>query len=212
MGNELIMYASMLVLRALLGVFSATLLSYSTTIAIRYSCVRRQTAGPDGTEPQIIEYQTQQYRLFPALSTTYAYFFAGCFFVRNLQTIQASTNNFNNIQPTDLAKLHALSSALKAASFDDALKFSQMNRLCCGGHGYSQASGLPQLIAEIDAGCTYEGDNIILYLQTARYLLKCAQNNISPHFELPNWNQITSSQLYTNLRDYFDIYDRLYNE
>jgi acyl-CoA oxidase len=28
-------------------------------------------------EPQIIEYQTQQYKLFPFLATAYAYWFAG---------------------------------------------------------------------------------------------------------------------------------------
>jgi hypothetical protein len=47
-GSELIMYASMLVLRALLAHVSASLLSFSTTIAIRYSCVRRQTANLEG--------------------------------------------------------------------------------------------------------------------------------------------------------------------
>ena len=47
-GNEMIMYACMLILRALLSVISTSYCSMTTTIAIRYSCVRRQTAGPDG--------------------------------------------------------------------------------------------------------------------------------------------------------------------
>lgn len=129
-------------------------------------------------------------------------------------------------------QLHALSSALKAASFNDSLKFSQSNRLCCGGHGYSYASGIPQIIAEIDAGCTYEGkfniikyitselvqgilslgDNVILLLQTARYLLKCAQNNISPHFDLPNSDELHSSPLFSYLKRYYEIFNRLYEE
>lgn len=206
------MYASMLILRALLVNVSTYLMSMATTIAIRYSCVRRQTAGPDGQEPQIIEYQTQQYRLFPALATTYAYHFTACFFVRLLYTTQAETNDFATIQPLDLAKFHAMSSALKALSFDESLKFTHLCRLCCGGHGYSLASGLPQLVAETEAGCTYEGDNIILFLQTARYLLKCAQNGVSPHFDLPQMNEITSSQLYSYFANYIDIFNRLYNE
>lgn len=47
-GNELVMYASMLLLRASLCLFGDLNLSLSTTIAIRYSCVRRQTADMDG--------------------------------------------------------------------------------------------------------------------------------------------------------------------
>ena len=47
-GSELIMYACMLLLRASLCIFGDSLLSLSTTIAIRYSCVRRQTANLEG--------------------------------------------------------------------------------------------------------------------------------------------------------------------
>jgi len=48
-------------------------------------------------------------------------------------------------------------------------------RKCCGGHGYSRLSGLPDLFADYVPTCTYEGDNIVLHLQTARFLLKTAQ-------------------------------------
>lgn len=47
-GSELLMYACMLVMRGTLCMFSSLLLSISTTIAIRYSCVRRQTVGASG--------------------------------------------------------------------------------------------------------------------------------------------------------------------
>jgi acyl-CoA oxidase len=47
-GTDLVMYASMLILRAKLSLFSALILTSSMTIAIRYSCVRRQTGNPDG--------------------------------------------------------------------------------------------------------------------------------------------------------------------
>lgn len=47
-GNEIVMYASMLVLRVHLSVAAALLLSMSITIAIRYSAVRRQTTNQEG--------------------------------------------------------------------------------------------------------------------------------------------------------------------
>lgn len=46
-------------------------------------------------------------------------------------------------------------------------------RRCCGGHGFSHYSGLPSLINEYAAHLTHEGENTVLYLQVARYLLKC---------------------------------------
>ncbi len=142
------------------------------------------------------------------------------------------TNFFKTIKPDSLAKvnlfilykpwrfpqnffsfkLHALSSGLKSTVFDLLLKFSQSNRLCCGGHGYSASSGLPQIIQEADAGCTYEGDNIVLYLQTARYLLKCAQKGVSPHLELSTINEIKSSKFYQNLQTYIHIYNQLFEK
>lgn len=38
-------------------------------------------------------------------------------------------------------------------------------RRCCGGHGYSLASGLPTLFASYVQNATWEGDNNVLYLQ-----------------------------------------------
>ena len=41
-------------------------------------------------------------------------------------------------------------------------------RLACGGHGYSLASGIPKIYATCTPACTYEGENTVLLLQTAR--------------------------------------------
>lgn len=109
-------------------------------------------------------------------------------------------------------KLHVVSSGIKALIFDESLKYSQMNRLCCGGHGYSMSSGLNQVIQELDAGCTYEGDNIVLYLQIARYLLKCAQNGANPHLNIPELQNIQSTSFFRPFQVYFDFYNQLYNK
>lgn len=76
--------------------------------------------------------------------------------------------------------------------------------------GYSLSSGLPQIIQEADGGCTYEGDNVVLLLQTARYLLKCAQKTSSPHLDPQNFEQLKSSSLFKYFEEYFEIYGRLY--
>ena len=41
-----------------------------------------------------------------------------------------------------------------------------------GGHGYSSYSGLPSLIADYAVNQTWEGDNTVMSLQTAQYLIK----------------------------------------
>ncbi len=211
-GNDMLMYASMLCLRAILGIVASLYSAATTTIAIRYSCVRRQTVGSDGvTEPKIIEYKTQQYRLFAALATTYGYFFASNFFYQDLLDLKEKTRDFELIRQEELNKIHAVTAGLKATAFENALKFSQTNRLCCGGHGYSLASGIPQVIHDCDAGSTYEGDNIVLLLQTARFLLKCSQRGLSPHLETNNQNQKRNTSLYASFKDYFEIYYSLYD-
>ena len=44
--------------------------------------------------------------------------------------------------------------------------------MACGGHGYSMASGLPYLYANMVPANTYEGENMVLFLQTARSVVE----------------------------------------
>ncbi len=41
-----------------------------------------------------------------------------------------------------------------------------------GGHGTSYYSGLPQILNEYSANNTLEGENTVMHLQAARYVLK----------------------------------------
>ncbi|PPS11486.1 hypothetical protein GOBAR_AA09160 [Gossypium barbadense] len=45
-------------------------------------------------------------------------------------------------------------------------------RKLCGGHGYLSNNRLPELFAVYIPTCTYEGDNVVLLLQVARFLMK----------------------------------------
>jgi len=66
------------------------------------------------------------------------------------------------------SQLHATSAGLKAFSTAGMMNGVEQCRLACGGHGYSQASGLPKIYASQVSACTYEGENTVLLLQTAR--------------------------------------------
>ena len=65
-------------------------------------------------------------------------------------------------------QLHALSAGLKALSSWRAAEGVEICRLACGGHGYSMASGLPKIYVDVTPACTYEGENTVMVLQTAR--------------------------------------------
>jgi acyl-CoA oxidase len=149
--------------------------------------------------------------LFPALAACYAHFFSGTALIHYIRALRDSTNQFETIDKQILAKIHAVSAGLKSLTFSNCLKFAGSNRLCCGGHGYSASSGLSQIIMEADAGCTYEGDNVILLLQTARYLLKCARTGASPYLDEFNINKYETSSLYKRFEDYFQVYSQLYD-
>lgn len=40
--------------------------------------------------------------------------------------------------------------------------------MACGGHGYSHCSGLPNIYVNFSPACTFEGENTVMMLQTAR--------------------------------------------
>ena len=45
-------------------------------------------------------------------------------------------------------------------------------RRALGGHGTSYYSGIPQMLNEYAPNNTHEGENTVMYIQTARYILK----------------------------------------
>nr|XP_017227758.1 PREDICTED: peroxisomal acyl-coenzyme A oxidase 1-like [Daucus carota subsp. sativus] len=73
--------------------------------------------------------------------------------------------------PHCLRLMHVLqgSSLLTTSATVDAIE--ECWKLC-GGHGYLCRSGLPELFAVYIPACTYEGDNVVLLLRVARYLVK----------------------------------------
>ncbi|CAD5231221.1 unnamed protein product [Bursaphelenchus okinawaensis] len=78
-----------------------------------------------------------------------------------------------------MADLHALNSGLKLVVSWQASQGVEQCRLGCGGHGYTCASALPQIYGLVVGGCTYEGENLVMLLQLARYLMKLAPQMVA---------------------------------
>ncbi|XP_023675785.2 peroxisomal acyl-coenzyme A oxidase 1 isoform X1 [Paramormyrops kingsleyae] len=168
--SDKLTYGTMVFIRSMIVGESARALSKACTIAIRYSAVRHQSELRAGEpEPQILDYQTQQHKLFPLLATAYAFHFLGQFMS---QTYHRITGDINQGDFSELPELHALSAGLKAFTTWAANGGIEVCRMACGGHGYSRCSSLPDIYVTFTPTCTYEGENTVMMLQTARYLVK----------------------------------------
>ncbi|XP_022821685.1 probable peroxisomal acyl-coenzyme A oxidase 1 isoform X1 [Spodoptera litura] len=168
--NSKLIYGAMVFVRVVIVFDSVNYLAKAITVATRYSAVRRQSQLKEGEpERQILDYVTQQDKILTAI--------AGCFAMKMNARMLWDTFNVINDQlhkgnMERLGELHALACCLKAISTSDSSLFTARCRVSCGGHGYMVSSTLPATSALTTASCTYEGDNTVLLLQTARFLLK----------------------------------------
>ncbi|XP_008068290.1 peroxisomal acyl-coenzyme A oxidase 1 isoform X1 [Carlito syrichta] len=163
-------YGTMVFVRSFLVGQAAQSLSKACTIAVRYSAVRHQSEiKPGEPEPQILDFQTQQYKLFPLLATAYAFQFVGAYMK---ETYHRINEGIGQGDLTELPELHALTAGLKAFTSWTANTGIEACRMACGGHGYSHCSGLPNIYVNFTPTCTFEGENTVMMLQTARFLMK----------------------------------------
>lgn len=70
-------------------------------------------------------------------------------------------------------QLHSTSAGLKGFSTEAARDGLEVLRMSCGGHGFSAASAFPEIYGVFAPSCTYEGENTVMLLQTARLGLPC---------------------------------------
>lgn len=166
-------YGTMMYIRSRIVGGASSTLARACTIAVRYSAVRRQFSDADNEpEKQVLDYRMQQYRLLPLLATAYAFHFTGRY-MRNIYD-----ELMRNIQSDDVSALpevHATSAGLKAVTTWMTADGIEECRKCCGGHGYSKFAGISDIYVNYVPACTYEGDNVVMCLQTARYLVKTAR-------------------------------------
>jgi acyl-CoA oxidase len=173
-------YGGMLSARSAIVRAEYLTLGMGVTIATRYSAVRRQFAGGGGgglgeggggaaQETAVLDYYSQQARLLPLVAHCYALRAVSVWLTEHFAAAAAAVGAGDTSR---LADLHALSSALKVGVTEAVAKGLEDARRCCGGHGYSQACGIPRLAQAQVHLVTAEGDNHLLSQQVARYLLK----------------------------------------
>ncbi|GJQ68204.1 hypothetical protein Trydic_g10752 [Trypoxylus dichotomus] len=167
-------YGTMIFVRVVIVQDAANYLRKAATIAVRYSAVRHQShIKENAPEPQILDFVTQQYKLFPQISTYFALHHSGLWLWDMYNNV---TSELESGQLDRLPELHALACCLKAVSAADAAEGVEICRLACGGHGYMSCSSLPVTYGLVTAMITYEGENTVLFLQTARFLMKAWQS------------------------------------
>ena len=169
-------YATMMYTRDRIVHIVGYQLAQAVVIATRYSTVREQGIGfsPTSTaEWPIMAYKSQQYRLLSLMAQAYALFFSAteCTTIYNTLTARLIDDDLKL-----LPFVHATTAALKAYSTQIALDGAEDARKCCGGQGYSVLSGFPSIVGNLAPMPTLEGENYVMYQQTARYLMKTITN------------------------------------
>ncbi|CAR24688.1 acyl-CoA oxidase [Lachancea thermotolerans CBS 6340] len=155
------------------------------TIAVRYA-VGRQQFAPAGDktgkaeETQLINYPLHQYRVLPHLAVVYlispvAFNLMATYHSTLDQLFKASSSgDKKQLGPVSLklkdlfidsASLKATNTWLVATAIDEL-------RQACGGLGYSAYNGFGKGFSDWVVQCTWEGDNSILSLTSARSILK----------------------------------------
>lgn len=163
-------YATMMFVRVAIIRDSCLSLAKASTIATRYSAVRRQSPIiQNQPEPQIMDHVTQQLKIFPQIAKAIVFKCVGDYVWNMYNQIASEVESGKMAQ---LPEMHALSCCLKAICSNDAAAGVEICRLSCGGHGYMDCSNFPTLYGMATAACTYEGENTVMLLQTARYLIK----------------------------------------
>lgn len=169
-ANAKAAYATMVFVRADIVRSAGDFLGRAITIATRYTAVRRQTApAPGARELPVLDYDNVQQTLLPLLAKAYGLTFMGrsMFDMYKRFDRQRGAGDFSV-----LPELHALSSGLKSYCTETTADGIETARRNCGGHGYSALSALPGLFVSYVQNVTWEGDNNVMYLQAARFLVK----------------------------------------
>lgn len=164
--SNVLVYGGMVFVRVVIIRDASFALIQAGTIAARYSAVRRQSPiESDKPEPQIIDHITQQFKIFPQIAKGIIFRLAADYVWDLYQSLEDG-------DMSTLAEFHSITCGLKAYTSNASRKGVEILRLACGGHGYMESANFVAIYGTAAASCTYEGETTVMWLQTARYLLK----------------------------------------
>jgi acyl-CoA oxidase len=175
-------YISMMSTRVAFVMMSGHSLGQAATIAIRYSCVRRQgfkdtqAAGPLALgENVVMDYKVQQYRTFKALGLACMFVMNGRWLYEYLGRVQKAVSDGDASAADELPDLHSSCAGLKVWSTIYAHEGMEDMRKACGGQGFLRSSGLADIVTNFGVAVTGEGEQVILNMQTARFVIKAVR-------------------------------------
>lgn len=173
-----LLYVAMLSTRCFIARAAWVSLAKGVSIAIHYSLTRSQfkTVTEDPSkERKLLDYQLQQRKLLPLLTSTYGMIFGGAALTRLFHSLAEQIDAQDEVL---LREVHVLACACKSFYTWTQVQGLEVCRMSCGGHGFSAYSGIPFLYVNALPGCTYEGDNSLLCLQVARFLVKIVKKKL----------------------------------
>lgn len=169
-------YISMMNIRVDFVWASFSELAKASTIAVRYSCVRKQgytdNDKPDGGERKILDYQMQQYRCFKALALSHMYYWNQRYIRDYLQRVQKGMMEGDESAADALPELHATLSGFKVFATVSTQHNIEELRKSCGGQGFLRSCGLADMAPNFNEMVTAEGEQVILSQQLSRFLVK----------------------------------------
>ena len=131
-------------------------------VAVRYGARRRQFGPAGGPEVAILDYLSHQRRLLPFVAESYGLGFALHGLAEDFARLAAGG---------DTREIEGRAAALKSMASWHATAALQESREACGGEGFRWSARIAHRKADSDIFTTFEGDNTVLQLQTAKGLL-----------------------------------------
>lgn len=186
-------------------------LAYALTIALKYSYFREQFPSPTdpNKETKIIEYQIQQYKLFPALSRLYCLIFATQHIVG---LMEICIEKLKMLDDSLFTEIYCLSSLYKAYVTTRVVEDIEVCRRSCGGHGYMMLSGLAVLYNNSLPACTYAGDNTVITVEMIKNLIMNKPEKIWNMIMMHNYTEGPIKWIYELTKMQLEKLDKKYHE